>query len=263
MLTILTHTNTELNVTGIPVDVSDRSGYNTISIHSHRFVGRVILEFSLLDNPTNDDWSPVEFKSNPYIPSFTNEIKNKKIQGTGNVFHSTEIFLTDLMRNDWYFLSPGSIPHLGIIKTPWKMFNGYEFSQLSSMIPNTDVPGNTISDQKDYIINNSICMRIGNGTYLVCIGRTSENEILVWIDDGNDNPTTSLNPLSIDKINFTKYDQKTDHYIEYSDTEGTTGTSSYNFSGMFKWIRARVDRSYLDPEPTPENIGSIDRITLS
>jgi Collagen triple helix repeat (20 copies) len=45
---------------------------------------------------------------------------------------------------------------------------------------------------------------------------------------------------------------------------GDTGTVAYSFSGNFIWLRARVDRTYLNPPPVnPDLVGSVMRIWLN
>lgn len=48
---------------------------------------------------------------------------------------------------------------------------------------------------------------------------------------------------------------------------GDTGTIGMNIIGSFIWLRARVDRSYIDPEPVTEMgiaaYGYVDRILLN
>lgn len=45
---------------------------------------------------------------------------------------------------------------------------------------------------------------------------------------------------------------------------GDSGTLAYSFSGNFIWLRARVDRTYLNPPPVnPDQVGSVIKIFLN
>ena len=49
-----------------------------------------------------------------------------------------------------------------------------------------------------------------------------------------------------------------------SGAQGDTGVVGYSFTGNYIWIRARVDRSYLQPLPqNTDNVGSVVRILLN
>lgn len=46
--------------------------------------------------------------------------------------------------------------------------------------------------------------------------------------------------------------------------QGDTGTYAYGFVGNYVWVRARLDRTYLDPIPIdPEMVGSIDQVLMN
>lgn len=46
--------------------------------------------------------------------------------------------------------------------------------------------------------------------------------------------------------------------------QGDTGTYAYGFVGNYVWVRAQLDRTYLDPIPIdPELVGSIDEILMN
>jgi hypothetical protein len=58
------------------------------------------------------------------------------------------------------------------------------------------------------------------------------------------------------------------NYIQYpyntTSIVGATGTFSYNFIGNFLWIRARIDRTYLNPQPTdPYILGFVHQIWIN
>jgi hypothetical protein len=46
--------------------------------------------------------------------------------------------------------------------------------------------------------------------------------------------------------------------------QGDTGTYAYGFVGNYVWVRARLDRTYLDPIPIdPETVGSVDQVLMN
>jgi hypothetical protein len=46
--------------------------------------------------------------------------------------------------------------------------------------------------------------------------------------------------------------------------QGDTGTSSFEFVGNYVWVRARLDRTYLNPQPIDTStVGSVDEILLN
>jgi hypothetical protein len=62
------------------------------------------------------------------------------------------------------------------------------------------------------------------------------------------------------------------HYIQYPRdaqnptgfVQGDTGTQAWDFVGNYVWVRARVDRTYLVPQPQdPNTVGSVDQILLN
>jgi hypothetical protein len=54
-----------------------------------------------------------------------------------------------------------------------------------------------------------------------------------------------------------------DPYHPTGAAQGDTGTTAYTFTGNYVWIRARMDRSYLNPIPVdPESVGEINVIWL-
>ena len=255
MLNILTHTSRELNFTGEPFNISDMNGHRTISVHLHGFVGRIIIECSLADVPAEHDWFPIGFERIEYPDNFTNHLRTEEISGDNNIAVLTEIYLTELTRDDWYMWNSHEMSHIDIRKTSWKMFNGHEFSQMKSIDPGTEV-----NNKMEFIST-----RIGNGDNNFCIGRSKHNEVLAWMD-GSDKWSSMI---SVHKINFAKSRKVTDYHIEYSSSDrnnkyssGMDGADSYEFYGSFRWIRARIDRSYIAPEPILSKVGSVNRIVL-
>ncbi|ASV44735.1 hypothetical protein FDI40_gp290 [Agrobacterium phage Atu_ph07] len=65
-VTILDDTNDRLNVTGEAFQADGWYGYSdglhTISIHVQNFSGRVYIEVSLADSPTEEDWVKVNLR---------------------------------------------------------------------------------------------------------------------------------------------------------------------------------------------------------
>ncbi len=46
--------------------------------------------------------------------------------------------------------------------------------------------------------------------------------------------------------------------------QGDTGTYAYGFVGNYVWVRARLDRTYLDPIPIdPDMVGSVDEVLMN
>lgn len=46
--------------------------------------------------------------------------------------------------------------------------------------------------------------------------------------------------------------------------QGDTGTSSFEFVGNYVWVRARLDRTYLNPQPLDTStVGSVDEILMN
>lgn len=69
--------------------------------------------------------------------------------------------------------------------------------------------------------------------------------------------TLVSNPTENDWFNISVNDS---HYIEHTTS---TGTYSYNFEGNFVYIRAKLDRTYLDPQPLSVNdVGFVRNVLL-
>lgn len=84
---ILTNRN-EMDYTGPAVKGDGYYGYadglHTISFHLKNFTGRVWLEATLLENPTEDDWFVIEMQTSlPYL-QFTGETTARGISFSGN-----------------------------------------------------------------------------------------------------------------------------------------------------------------------------------
>ena len=69
-------------------------------------------------------------------------------------------------------------------------------------------------------------------------------------------------PLSYDLSPYLQF--PADPYHPTGDQNGDTGINVYNFAGNFIWLRARIDRSYLLPQPIdPELVGTVTQILLN
>jgi hypothetical protein len=84
---ILTN-QTELSYTGAPAKGDGYYGFSdglhTVSFHAKNMLGRVWLEATLLENPTEDDWFIIEIGDmTPYL-EFDTETITKGVTFTGN-----------------------------------------------------------------------------------------------------------------------------------------------------------------------------------
>lgn len=69
--------------------------------------------------------------------------------------------------------------------------------------------------------------------------------------------TLSSNPEENDWFNI---EIESNDYLEKTDV---TGTFTYNFQGNFVYVRAKLDRTYLDPQPnTVSDVGLIKYVLL-
>ena len=70
----------------------------------------------------------------------------------------------------------------------------------------------------------------------------------------------AVEPSDTDWFNITLDDEAL-NYLQY-DTN-TDGLVVKNFTGNFVWVRAKMDRSYISPDPSPASVGRITQIILN
>ena len=82
--------------------------------------------------------------------------------------------------------------------------------------------------------------------------------------------TLSTNPVEADWFDI-QLASSTD-YIQFpadpnnllgGGTNGDTVTKGYTFQGNFVYLRAKVDRSWIDPTPDLANVGTLNKIQLN
>ena len=83
----------------------------------------------------------------------------------------------------------------------------------------------------------------------------------------------SIAPQPIDEdwfpinVNGQKFLSFPEDPLSPTGTNGDSGTLGFNLLGSFTWLRVRVDRSYIAPEPTDQSqidaLGYVDRVLLN
>jgi hypothetical protein len=83
----------------------------------------------------------------------------------------------------------------------------------------------------------------------------------------------SISPQPIEEdwfpisVNGSKYLSFPEDPLSPTGVLGDSGTIGFNLIGNFTWLRARVDRSYIAPEPTDQSqidaLGYVDRVLLN
>lgn len=68
-------------------------------------------------------------------------------------------------------------------------------------------------------------------------------------------------PLELD-IPYIQYPRDPMHSTGF--VQGDTGTLAWDFVGNYVWVRARLDRTYLNPQPSdPNTVGSVDQVLMN
>ena len=71
--------------------------------------------------------------------------------------------------------------------------------------------------------------------------------------------TLALDPEESDWFNITLDDQDL-NYIEYM---GSSDSATHKFTGNFVWVRAKMDRTFISPEPDPNAVGRVLKILMN
>jgi hypothetical protein len=85
---MLPNTQGQVNFVGAPIRADGWYGFtdglHTIAIYIVSFTGRVVIEASLADQPTDDDWFPVQFNNNDYMQFPRNPLYPTGERGSGD-----------------------------------------------------------------------------------------------------------------------------------------------------------------------------------
>lgn len=70
-MVLLPYNSTDLNITGDKKRAAGYYGYasgmHTVSMSLNNFTGRIYIQGSLIDNPTENDWFNIQLNNNSYI----------------------------------------------------------------------------------------------------------------------------------------------------------------------------------------------------
>lgn len=69
-----------------------------------------------------------------------------------------------------------------------------------------------------------------------------------------------IEPTDNDWFNIT-LDGENVNYLQYDNN--TSGLVVRNFTGNFVWVRAKLNRTYIVPEPNPNAVGKVTQIIMN
>jgi len=72
--------------------------------------------------------------------------------------------------------------------------------------------------------------------------------------------TLVVEPTDTDWFSVT-LDGEAVNYIQYDNN--TSGLVVKNFTGNFVWVRAKMDRTYIAPDPDPNAVGRVTQIIMN